>query len=1171
MFVRKAFSPKRSLFAAIAFVISVSVAGMPAFSAPRASIAPRIVEQVDETRLTTLHGNTRPEARAEFDRGVVEPQLVLGDLILVLQRGPAEQAAFDAFLASQQDTSSPNYHHWLSPEEIGAKFGPAQTDIDTISNWLKNQGFNVTEVSKDHMSIRFDGLASQVQRAFHTEIHNLQVRGESHIANMSDPQIPEALTPVVLGVKALHNFFPHPLHKQGPGTVRRNANGTWDRIATNPVENSKTVAPRSNAKEIPAYGTANGIEDVAPYDFATIYNVLPLWNATTPINGTGQTIAIVGTSNIKLADVATFKSAFGLPAGLTPIFYPGNTDPGDCSPYSSACAGDLIENTLDVEWSGAVAPGAQIILVGSVSTTTSTDPVYTSANYIVNNTNGKINAKIMNVSYGECELGLGTAGNASYNTLWSTAQMNGIAVFVSTGDSGSASCDDDQSQNGPYGAQYGLSVSGVASTPYNVAVGGTDFIWGWETTGQTTYWNTTDNSTNTSNAKGYIPEFPWNSSCANTELVASINKNSGTSLTPGEVCDEAGDGEITNGGSPVYYLVNTDGGSGGASNCINGDTQNTSSCTKGYAKPSFQAGVTGIPSDGVRDIPDVSFFAANGFSGSSYVICVSAAGSCSYTQGTEPTGEEYGGTSISSPAMAGVMALINQKAGSAQGNPNTALYKLAAKETYSGCKSENIPLTGSSCVFNDIDEGSIIQPCAIGSLDCTSFTNEIAYSVLSGWSATAGYDLASGLGSINVANLVNTFAPATTSPTATLSPTSLSFSSTTVGNSAATQTIKLSNTGTAAMTITGVSITGTNSSSFTQTNNCPVSPATMAVNGSCTITVTFTPQAGGTLTASVSVADNASGSPQSATLTGIGFVPGPIATLSPTSLSFPNTVVAVPSASMPVTLTNTGTLAMTISSIAIGGTDATSFAQTNNCGTGLAIGAFCTINVTFTPATFGTTALSGTVVVTDNAPSSPQSVTLSGTGTEAGSFTLAASAVTVAPGSSAQSAVTATGANGYSTPNTITLSNCKLATSPAGATDLPTCSISGATVTFASGGSTGSGGQITIGTTAPSSNVRKQVADSGRTTTLLASAGGAALAGLLFFGIPARRRIWRSLFALCFFAGMLGVLSGCGGGSGGGGGGTSNPGTTAGAYTFTATGTDSDGATGTVTIAVTVN
>jgi subtilase family serine protease len=200
-------------------------------AAPRANSTPRILEKVDENQLVTLKGNTHPAATAGNDRGQVRPDLAMTDIVLVLNRGPEQQAAFDEFVSSQYDSSSSNFHHWLQPAEVGERFGPSLTDIATVSNWLASHGLSVAAVSKDRMSIRFGGTAAQVESAFDTEIHNLSINGERHIANMSDPQIPAALAPLVVGVKALHDFKPKPQHRLGATVSFDRATGKWQRIA----------------------------------------------------------------------------------------------------------------------------------------------------------------------------------------------------------------------------------------------------------------------------------------------------------------------------------------------------------------------------------------------------------------------------------------------------------------------------------------------------------------------------------------------------------------------------------------------------------------------------------------------------------------------------------------------------------------------------------------------------------------------------------------------------------------------------------------------------------------------------------------------------------------------------------------------------------------------------
>src|SRR5580704_19306164 len=359
----------RSLPLYIPLCIFASAFVLPAVSqAPAAAPAVRIMSRIDESQLVTLKGNTHPAANSRNDQGKVADSLPMTDLILVLSRDPAQQAAFDAYVAGEYDQNSPNFHQWLTPDQIGDQFGPSQTDIQTITNWLTGHGLAVSQVTKDHMSIRFSGTAAQVESTFPTEIHNLTVKGQAHIGNMSDPQIPAALATVVIGVKALHNFFPRPAHHMGQ-TVQRDASGKWMRQAPNvspsampappgmllkhpalsatPSANSATPKPQYGINPSPG-GEAYLVEDVDPWDFATIYNILPLWNKSTPIDGTGQTIAIAGTSDIDVGqasgseslnagsgangnnDVLTFRTYFGLPtsnAANTPIRISGNSKP----------------------------------------------------------------------------------------------------------------------------------------------------------------------------------------------------------------------------------------------------------------------------------------------------------------------------------------------------------------------------------------------------------------------------------------------------------------------------------------------------------------------------------------------------------------------------------------------------------------------------------------------------------------------------------------------------------------------------------------------------------------------------------------------------------------------------------------------------------------------------
>ena len=1270
----------------------------PAVAAPLV----RIVNRIDDTNLVTLRGNTHPAANAKNDRGRVSDSLPMTDLILVLSRDPAQQAAFTAFVNSEYDQNSPNYHQWLTPQQVGEDFGPSQTDIATITGWLTGHGFTVTQVTKDRMSIRFNGTAGQVTSAFHTEIHNLQVTHDgqvvNHIANMSDPQIPAALAPVVVGIKSLHNFFPRPEHHMGQNVQRDAKTGRWARqtiagsslpaalgTRANPSASSAAanalgtaLAPRTllsppatAATAQPQFGISVGgsspylVEDVGPWDFASIYNITPLWTAG--IDGTGQTIAIAGTSAIDIGeiatgtgaavnangsnDVATFRTFFDLPTNNswnTPIQMSGNTEPltvcnGSIS--TPLCGlGDLEENTLDVEWSGSVAKNAQIVLVSSYPASDTDDNLYDSESYIVNN----LTARIMNVSYGECELGLGTGGNVEYYNMWQTAASEGIAVFVAAGDSGSASCDDggdDGGDNLPYPAEYGLSVSGLASTPYNTAVGGTDFDWCPLTSGDGcateagTYWNTSNSSTTQSNAKGYVPEVPWNDTCTSPLSLSfmqqfatavdapqyTASNNANYSITDAETeCNWIGyyaEALSDNGDGVLLYLVDTVGGGGGASNCVSNNTVNTqtsytggtvASCAvsgvgstgattdpdtgasqgslatynNGWPKPSWQAGVTGIPGDGVRDLPDVSFFASDGFlSSSAYLVCVSQATEdpeCTYSTSSEPFAEEVGGTSVATPAMAGVMALIDQKSGAAQGNPNTELYALATKQTYANCKAETAT-TGDGCYFNAIDTGTNAMACDYAgyvttpSPNCTVAHAGDYFGILPGFSGSAGYNAATGLGSLNIANVVNAWTATVGAAAATVTVTP------------APPTINSNNSLSVTVTVAG---TGTlkdpNAQTIVPTGSVTLTAGTYSatefVNSSGSYTFTVPANSlPGTSTGEVdTLMASYAGDENYAAKSGSGNV-----TVTTTVVTLLTPTVTISPAS--ATLNSNASLSVPVAVTGSGGTPTGSVTLTagtyNSSAQPLVAGAY-----TFTiPANTFTTAGANNINVNYSgdgvyaaSPTNGKNVTVTESTislpTSESGFTFnptTASTTGISPGASATVVVPITAVAGYT--GVVALTCAQSATTATGG-DGVTCTGGGSNteVTLTSGTTSGMV-TFTVGTTASSTTTVDLTRPKLPGRNWLGAGSGAVLALFVFFGIPARRRSWRSMLCVLVALVALGAMASCGGGSSssGGGGCTSNctitdPGTTAGTYTLTVTATTTPSVTPAVTTTFTV-
>jgi subtilase family serine protease len=1185
---------------------------------PAQEVAPaiRIVDRIDESQLVTLRGNTHPLANAQNDRGRVSPDLPMTDLILVLSRSPEQQAAFEKFVASQYDPASPNFHRWLEPAEVGQNFGPSENDIAALSNWLTGHGFSVDVVTNDRMSIRFSGTAAQVESAFHTEIHNLLVKNVAHIGNMTDPQIPAALSPAVVGVKALHNFFAHPLHRLGSQVMRDAETGKWKRNASplaaatrlsGVVSGSPVGDAATRATARPQFGISVGgtspylVEDVAPYDFATIYNILPLWNAG--IDGTGQTIAIAGTSDIDPNDVATFRNFFGLPTGNavnTPIRISGNSQPLTVCSNTSLTAlcgqGDLVENSLDVEWSGSVAKNAQIVLVASYVPPGSTDDgLYDSESYIVNN----LTARIMNVSYGECELGNGTAGNVQYYDLWQTAASEGIAVFVATGDSGAASCDQGGDQGGnllPYPAEFGLSVSGLASTPWNTAVGGTDFNWcPLASTTECTpapYWSATANaSAGQSTALGYVPEVPWNDTCTNPLALAWMeNFWSGVyTVTDAETGCNAFVVEYNLLNNAQYYsllyLVDTIGGSGGASGCVVSNSA-ASTCTtgststgattnpdtlaaqaslplynNGWPKPSWQTGVSGIPSDGVRDLPDVSFFASDGFlSSSAYLICVSNVAACSYDTKSEPTAQEVGGTSVATPAMAGVMALINQKAGSAQGSPNAELYKLASQQTYSNCSAESVKSSSTSCYFNDIDTGNNAMACddgvyngGVASPNCTvkDSIDKGMVGILSGYSAGTGYDQATGLGSLNVANVVKAW-PATVGSAAvsvTVTPAQASI----------TSSQSLGITGTVASSPSGgVTPTGT----VTLTAGTYTASAALSNTGSYSFTVPANSLSAGTDTLNVAFSGDTTYA-ASPTNTAQVTVTAP-AKLTPTVTVTPASATLNSDAGLSVPVTVTGTGGTPTGTVTLSGGGYNSGAQP------LTSGAY-----TFTIPANSLSAGSDTLTVVYSGDGIYASVTNSAESVTVTESTFGLTTTTpaaIAPGASATATVTVSSTAGYT--GTVTLT-CQLKSTTASGGDGATCTGGGEPGVSLTSGTPPGTVTFTVNTKASVAALAYPNLPHGRGRGWAGAGGGAVLALLLFLGVPARRRSWRSMLGVLIVMAALGSLTACGGG-----GSTTpppppptDPGTTAGVYTYTVQATSNPSVTPPVstTFTVTVN
>lgn len=690
----------------------------PAAMPQTAATAVRIVNPIDESQRVTLKGTVHPLANARNDRGAAPDSLQVGRMHLVLTRSASQESALQQLIGEMHTPGSPNYHKWLTPDQFGQQFGPSDQDIATVKTWLTGHGFNVTMVNPGKQTLEFTGNAAQVRSAFHTQIHKYEVNGETHFANANDPQIPAALAQVVGGFVSLNNFKVNSYAKvlgkatYDPRTDKATPEWTWG-----------TTTSRVNFV-------------LAPQDYDVQYDLTPLYSAGT--TGSGQTIAIVNESNINIDLVNQFRTLFSLPVNPPQVIIDGN-DPGvdgidnpDGPNYAS------VEAYLDVEWSGAVAPNATIDLVIAGDTSLESG-LYLAAERAVY---GNI-APVVSLSFGACESALSTT-NTFLNALWEQAAAQGITVTVSTGDAGSAGCDNDNSQ---YYATGGQAVNGFASTPFDVAVGGTDFYYSFyqnpTLTDFATYWNTSPTQQPAVSIKGVIPEQPWNNSQFGLDAY----------------------NELTSSGNTTTSIA---GGGGGASSTYT-------------TKPSWQQG-TGVPADGVRDLPDVSLFAANGDNYSFYPICASDGDCQNPSSGNVVQITGVGGTSAAAPSFAGIMALVNQKNGR-QGQADFVLYPLA-KQFPTAFHDVTVGTNSVPCQFSTTTSSTPSPNCiaVAGGPTITDPTlgaaveGQIGKGTTPEYNATVGYDLASGLGTIDANQLVTNWGNVKfTSTTTTLTPSQTTF------------------------------------------------------------------------------------------------------------------------------------------------------------------------------------------------------------------------------------------------------------------------------------------------------------------------------------------------------------------------------------------------------------
>jgi subtilase family serine protease len=628
-----------SFLKTIALLLTLSVS-LSAF--PQAKALNRITQAIDDRETTVLKGNTHPLLQHAAEEGRMDGGIQLESIALVFKRTAAQETAVEKLLADQLSPTSPSYHKWLTPEQYADRFGLSKADLDKVTSWLQSEGFTVSRAARGRTQLWFTGSVSQIETAFRTEMHRYTVNGETHFANSIEPSVPSALADVVLGIHSLSNFRPKP------------------RVRTHKAS-GETLKPNF---------TTGGTHFMSPDDWTTIYDVKSLYTAG--FDGTGQSIAIAGQSEVNNADIDAFRAASGLPARTAGNFIRKLVpNSGNATVFS----GDVGESSIDLEWAQGVAKGVTevFVYVGGGATFN----VFDAFTYAIDQNL----APILSMSYGNCEHNLPSAFLTSVQLLTQQASLQGQTIVAASGDFGPADCD--MSPGLP--AQGGLGVDIPGALPYVTSVGGSTFSGDIGNPG--TYWNSANTAQGGSvKPSTYIPETTWN----DTTLVGALSA-----------------------------------GGGGASIL--------------FSKPSWQTGA-GVPDDGRRDVPDIALAAGPNHDG--YLLCVNDSGASpaqlpcvnGFLDSTSAP-DVAGGTSFGAPTFAGIMAILNQKTGSRQGNVNPALYALSA---------------ANLGAFHDITTGNNIVPCDRTTVDCPT-TGTAQY----GFSAGPGYDLVTGLGSIDAAVLVN--------------------------------------------------------------------------------------------------------------------------------------------------------------------------------------------------------------------------------------------------------------------------------------------------------------------------------------------------------------------------------------------------------------------------------